>query len=82
MYTLNNVRSQTVVLTQAEFDSLLDLAHPVRDGEAKRVALPAEIGDFSVTVSEDKTFSYRGEAIDPAIASKVVYAAVQIAFGN
>jgi hypothetical protein len=83
MYTLNNVRSETVVLTQPEFDTLLDLAHPVKDGAAKRVALPAEIGDFSVSLSADKeSFSYRGETLDPAIVSKVVFAAVQIAFGK
>lgn len=83
MYTLNNVRSETVTLTQPEFDTLLDLAHPVMDGGVKRVALPAEIGDFSVSLSADREFfSYRGEFLDPAIASKVAFAAVQIAFGK
>lgn len=82
MYTLHNVRSENVVLTQPEFDTLLDLAHPVKDGDVKRVALPTEIGDFSVSVSADKSFSYRGEALDPAVAAKVAFAAVQIAFGK
>lgn len=82
MYTLHNVRSENVVLTQPEFDTLLDLAHPVKDGDVKRVALPTEIGDFSVSVSADKSFSYRGEALDPAVATKVAFAAVQIAFGK
>ncbi len=82
MYTLHNVRSQDVVLTQSEFDTLLDLAHPVKNGDVKRVALPTEIGDFSVSVSEDKPVRYRNEDLESDVANKVAFAAVQIAFGS
>lgn len=83
MYTIHNVATEPVVLTQPQFDVLLDLAHPVRNGETKPVYVPGDFSNVKIDVAEaDRPVRYRGQDLDSADAARLVFSAVQIAYGR
>jgi hypothetical protein len=83
MYTIHNVAAQPVVLTQPEFDMLLDLAHPVRNGETKPVFVAGDSSNVKIDVaSETSDIRYREQTLEADVASKLVFSAVQVAYGR
>lgn len=83
MYTIHNVAAEPILLTQPEFDVLLDLAHPVRNGEAKPVFVPGDFRNIKIDVAEaERAIKYREQALEIDEAVRLVYSAVQIAYGR
>jgi hypothetical protein len=83
MYTIRNIAAEPVVLTQPEFDLLLDLAHPVRNGETKPVFVAGDHSAVTIDVAEaERPIKYREQVLEATDAAKLVFSAVQVAYGR
>jgi hypothetical protein len=83
MYTISNATPETVVLSQPEFDMLLDLAHPVRNGETKPVTIEGDYSKIVIEVAESgRPIRYREQTLAPSEAARLVFSAIQKAYGR
>lgn len=83
MYTITNATPEAVVLSQPEFDMLLDLAHPINNGEVRFVIIAGDYSKIVVEVADPlRPIRYRDQTLAPSEAAKLVFSAIQKAYGR
>lgn len=83
MYTISNATPEPVALSQSEFDALLDLAHPISNGETKPLFTAGDYSNILIEVAEpSQPIRYRERSLAPDYAAKLVFSAIQVAYGR